>query len=109
MTKTGNTSAREKRYLMKTETSAKVVSKNEEIDLLKMGLSGIAKRYGFQTVHDFYKTFAVSKKPMPNIGTKRTDGKKNMEKIQGDRKKKAYISGYRIIKEEKRTDKRNRL
>lgn len=46
---------------MKTETSAKVVSKNEEINLLKMGLSGIAKRYGFQTVHDFYKTFAVSK------------------------------------------------
>lgn len=35
--------------------------------------------------------------------------RKNMEKIQGDRKKKAYISGYKIIKEEKWTDKPNRL
>ena len=35
--------------------------KNEEIDLLKIGLSGIAKRYGFQTVHDFYKAFATAK------------------------------------------------
>ena len=32
-----------------------------------------------------------------------------MEKIQRDRKKKSYISGYRIFKEEKRTDKRNRF
>lgn len=32
-----------------------------EIDLLKVGLSGIVKRYGFQNVHDFYKTLAVSK------------------------------------------------
>ena len=28
---------------------------------LKIGLSGIVKRYGFKTVHDFYKTFAVAK------------------------------------------------
>lgn len=32
-----------------------------EIDLLKVGLSGIVKRYGFQNVHDFYKTLAVFK------------------------------------------------
>ncbi len=45
----------------KGELQSRIDHKNEEIDLLKVGLSGIAKRYGFQTVHDFYKVFAVSK------------------------------------------------
>lgn len=63
----------------------------------------------FRTYMIFTKPLSFLIQLMPNIGTKRKDGKKNMEKIQGDRKKKAYISGYRIIKEEKQTDKRNRL
>jgi len=42
------------------ELQNRIDRKNEEIDLLKVGLSGIVKRYGFQTVHDFYKIFAVS-------------------------------------------------
>ena len=45
----------------KGELQSRIDRKNEEIDLLKVGLSGIVKRYGFQNVHDFYKTFAVSK------------------------------------------------
>ncbi|MDE7312138.1 MAG: hypothetical protein K2N87_11065 [Eubacterium sp.] len=45
----------------KGELQSRIDCKNEEIDLLKVGLSGIAKRYGFQTVHNFYKIFAVSK------------------------------------------------
>ena len=45
----------------KGELQSRIDRKNEEIDLLKVGLSGIVKRYGFQTVHDFYKTFAASK------------------------------------------------
>ncbi len=45
----------------KGEIQSKIDHKNEEIDLLKIGLSGIVKRYGFKTVHDFYKTFAVAK------------------------------------------------
>ena len=45
----------------KGELQSRIDRKNEEIDLLKVGLSGIVKRYGFQTVHDFYKVFAVSK------------------------------------------------
>lgn len=45
----------------KGELQSRIDRKNEEIDLLKIGLSGIVKRYGFQTVHDFYKVFAVSK------------------------------------------------
>ena len=45
----------------KGELQSRIERKNEEIDLLKIGLSGIVKRYGFQTVHDFYKVFSVSK------------------------------------------------
>ena len=45
----------------KWELQSRIDRKNEEIDLLKVGLSGIVKRYGFQTVHDFYKAFATAK------------------------------------------------
>lgn len=45
----------------KGELQNRINRKNEEIDLLKVGLSGIVKRYGFQTVHDFYKAYAKSK------------------------------------------------
>ena len=45
----------------KGELQSRIDRKNEEIDLLKVGLSGIVKRYGFQNVHDFYKTLAISK------------------------------------------------
>ncbi len=45
----------------KGELQSRIDRKNEKIDLFKVGLSGIAKRYGFQTVHDFYKVFSVSK------------------------------------------------
>ena len=34
---------------------------NERIDLLKVGLSGIAKRYGYQTVQDFYRAYHTAK------------------------------------------------
>ncbi|RKI42772.1 hypothetical protein D7V86_04620 [bacterium D16-51] len=45
----------------KGEMQSRIDRKNEEIDLLKVGLSEIVKRYGFQTVHDFYKVFATAK------------------------------------------------
>ena len=45
----------------KGQLQSRIDRKNEEIDLLKVGLSGIVKRYGFQTVHGFYKTFATAK------------------------------------------------
>ncbi len=40
---------------------SRIDRKNEEIDHLKIGLSGITKRYGFYTVHDFYKAYDSSK------------------------------------------------
>ena len=45
----------------KGELQGKIDCKIEEIGLLKVGLSGIVKRYRFQTVHDFYKIFAAAK------------------------------------------------
>ena len=45
----------------KGELQSRIDCKNKEIELLKVGLSEIVKRYGFQTVHDFYKAFATAK------------------------------------------------
>lgn len=45
----------------KGELQSRIDRKNKEIDILKIGLSGIAKRYGFHTVHDFYKAYASAK------------------------------------------------
>lgn len=44
----------------KGELQSRIDRKNEKIDLLKAGLPGIVKRYGFQNVHDFHKTLVVS-------------------------------------------------
>ena len=46
----------------KGELQSRIDRKNEEIALLKVGLPGIAKQYGFQTVHDFYKAYYSSEK-----------------------------------------------
>jgi hypothetical protein len=36
---------------------SRINRKNEKIDLLKIGLSGIAKRYGYQNVQDFCRIY----------------------------------------------------
>ncbi len=54
----------------KGELQSRIDRKNEEIDLLKVGLPGIVKRYGFQTVHDFYKIFAAAKTANDNYQDK---------------------------------------
>ena len=54
----------------KGELQSRIDRKNEEIDLLKVGLLGIVKQYGFQTVHDFYKVFAASKTANADYQTK---------------------------------------
>ena len=44
----------------KGELQSRIDRKNEEINLLKIGLSGIVRRYGFQSVQDFYQTYRKS-------------------------------------------------
>ena len=45
----------------KGELQSEIDRINERIDLLKVGLSGIAKRYGYQTVQDFYLAYHAAK------------------------------------------------
>ena len=44
----------------KGELQSRIDRKNEEIDILKVGLSGIAKSYGYQNVQKFYATYHKS-------------------------------------------------
>ena len=44
----------------KGELQNRIDRKNEEIDLLKIGLSGIIKRYGYQNVQEFYQIYRKS-------------------------------------------------
>lgn len=48
------------RFTKKGELQSRIDRKNEEIDILKIGLSGIAKRYGYQNVQEFYKIYNQS-------------------------------------------------
>ena len=45
----------------KGELQSEIDRINERIDLLKVGLSGITKRYGYQTVQDFYRAYHAAK------------------------------------------------
>ncbi|MDE7432283.1 MAG: MobA/MobL family protein, partial [Lachnospiraceae bacterium] len=49
------------RFTKKGELQSKIDRKNEEIDILKIGLSGIVQRYGNQTVQDFYRAYHTAK------------------------------------------------
>ena len=49
------------KFTKKGELQSEIDRINERIDLLKVGLSGIAKRYGYQTVHDFYRAYHTAK------------------------------------------------
>ncbi len=44
----------------KGEMQSRINRKSEEIDLLKIGLSGIAKRYGYKNVQEFYHIYHKS-------------------------------------------------
>lgn len=48
------------RFPQKGELQSKIDRKNKEIDILKVGLSGIVKRYGYQNVQKFYRIYHKS-------------------------------------------------
>ncbi len=75
------------RLTKKGELQSRIDRKNEEIDLLKLGLSGIVKRYGFQTVHDFYKAFAAAKTAYDDYRTNRTNGKAHRQEKENVHKR----------------------
>lgn len=45
----------------KGELQSRIDRRNQEIDLLKVRLSKITKRYGFHIMHDFYKVYVSAK------------------------------------------------
>lgn len=67
------------RFTKKGELQSKIDRKNEEIDILKIGLSGIAKRYGYQNVQEFYKIYHKSH----NAYTAYKEQEAKWEKIYG--------------------------
>ena len=48
------------KFTKKGELQSKIHRKNEEIDILKIGLSGIFRRYGYQNVQNFYRIYHKS-------------------------------------------------
>ncbi len=49
------------RFTKKGELQSKIDRKNAKIDILKIGLSGIVKRYDYQNVQDFYLAYNTAK------------------------------------------------
>lgn len=80
------------RFTPKGELQSKIDCKNEEIDTLKIGLSGIAKRYSYQNVQEFYLLTTKPILPMQHIGNKRLNGRKFAERTGTSRIRKAYLS-----------------
>ncbi len=48
------------KFTKKGELQSIIHRKNEEIDILKIGLSGIVRRYGYQNVQNFYRIYHKS-------------------------------------------------
>ena len=89
-------------------SSAIEISKNKEIDLLKVGLSEIVKRYGFQTVHDFCKVFAAAKTANADYRDK-SDRWEERYSEKAQKQEKSIFKRLQNYQREMRADKRNKF
>ena len=80
------------KFTKKGELHGRIDRKNEEIDILKIGLSGIAKRYGYGNVQEFYKIYHKSTVHIQLIRNKRLNKRKFMERTAKSRIRKAYLN-----------------
>jgi len=64
------------KFTRKGKLQSRIDRKNEEIDILKIGLPGISNRYGFHIVQDFYKSYASAGNAKLNIEIELANGKK---------------------------------
>ena len=62
------------------ELQSRINRKDEEIDLLKVGLSGIVRRYGFQNVQEFYQAYHKSYDAYTDYKEQADDWKKDYGK-----------------------------
>lgn len=65
------------KFTKKGELQSKIDRKNEEIGILKIGLSGIVKRYGYQNVQEFYRIYHESHNAYVNYKKQETNWEKN--------------------------------
>ena len=78
------------RFTKKGELQSKIDRKNEEIDILKIGLSGIAKRYGYQNVQEFYRTYHKSHSAYVDYWEQEANWKKTFGDTQNKKKESVY-------------------
>ena len=63
----------------KGELQSEIDRINERINLLKVGLSGIARRHGYQTVQDFYRAYHTAKNAYADYQEKAAEWKEAYE------------------------------
>ncbi len=68
------------KFTKKGELQSRIDRKNEEIDILKVGLSWIAKSYGYQNIQKFYATYHKSHSAYADYGEQVADWEKLKEK-----------------------------
>ena len=78
------------RFTKKGELQSKIDRKNEEIDILKIGLSGIAKRYGYQNVQEFYRIYNKSHSAYVDYREQVTHWEKTYGNAQNQKKGSVY-------------------
>lgn len=89
------------RFTKKGKLQSKIDRKNEEIDILKIGLSGIAKRYGYKNVQEFYRVYNKSLNAYADYRDKVDDWKKTYgENAQKNESLREWLQNY----PKKRTD-----
>lgn len=65
------------KFTKKGELQSKIDRKNEEIDILKIGLSGITKRYGYKNAQEFYQIYNTAKHAYAGYQDKATKWEEN--------------------------------
>lgn len=83
------------KFTKKGELQSKIDRKNEEIDILKIGLSGIVKRYGYLNVQEFYRIHHESYNAYVDYKEKEADWEK---RYGGDNPKGYKESLYERLK-----------
>ena len=81
------------RFTKKGELQSKIDRKNEEIDILKIGLSGIAKRYGYKNVQEFYRIYHKSHSAYIDYREHVAEWEKTYGGNSQRRDKKVYLNG----------------
>ena len=72
------------RFTKKGQLQSRINRKKEKIEILKIGLSSIAKRYGYQNVQDFYRIYHKAEDAYAAYQKEAVKWKKATEKTAGN-------------------------